>query len=143
MEQLRKQLVIEAMTVGSHHRALVEKFGGLARNRVNAGEWALALPLLSILESALPDDAEWIYLKSLSDLALGLDPAECLAGLDSALAKGYDRSWVLFNRAQCLLKMGRLDEAEDDLLEAASLNPGISGIATVQGWIDEARKRRT
>ena len=143
VEQLRGQLLIEAMTVGSHHRALVEKFGGLARNHVNAGEWALALPLLSILESAHPEDAEWIYLKSLTDLALGRDPAECLTGLDSALAKGYDPSWVLFNRAQCLLKMGRLDEAEDDLLEAASLNPGISEIATVQGWIDEARRRRT
>ena len=79
------------------------------------------------------------YFHALALAACGRHEGALIA-FNEAVAKGYDPAWALYNRAQCLLSMGRFDEAEDDLAHVRRLNLSIAGIDTVQRWIDEARR---
>ncbi len=99
-----------------------------ARRLIDEGNPEAAQPILAELIKAEPDSAEAAFLVAKGALRLGmLDQG--VAGLDRALALGFDRDFVDRERALLYVSLGRHEEAEPILrrlgLQSTLENPDL------------------
>jgi tetratricopeptide (TPR) repeat protein len=107
----------------------------LADCLVQAGRYTEAIPLLSPLEAAQPDnpDLQWLLGSAMihaGRLQEGVERVE-----KAAAQSAGDDAWLL--AGQTRLAMNQYDLAQRDANSAQRLDPALEGLATLQGMILE------
>lgn len=96
-----------------------------------AKEYRVAADLLEKIVAIDPDYGNWNYLLAFCLHCLGSDTERALDLYNTALKKGAPDFWVLYNRADLYLLMGKPEEALRDALAATSIAPDHEGAATI------------
>jgi tetratricopeptide (TPR) repeat protein len=100
------------------------------RQLIEAEDYPKCLPILDILLSIRPEDAEWNYYRGFCLMQLQNDEDLLRAALrhfNIALKNGYSEFWTLYNRGHLFYKLHELENSIADLQKATSLDPSHNG----------------
>lgn len=103
-----------------------------AREVVGSAKFDEAIELLRPLQkmSSIPAEAVYLYAFSLHQKSQQENNLreEAYNAYNQAYARGFDEFWVRYNRAQLLLDMGKIDEANEDIDKIYELKPNHEGV---------------
>jgi tetratricopeptide (TPR) repeat protein len=101
------------------------------RQLIEEDDYPKCLPILDILLSIRPEEAEWNYYRGFCLMQLQNDSEVLLRAalrhFNIALQNGYNEFWTLYNRGHLFYKLHELENSIADLQKATSLDPSHNG----------------